>query len=226
MHKLNATMAKLTVPPQMRDLPISSTGYVVPWFVSRIDGEWNFQAVDPGKIRQAFQRSTCWICGGKLHKNKAFCIGPMCAITRTSSEPPSHCECATFAVKACPFLARPRMRRLPRDEGIQDAPGIMLDRNPGVTLIWVCRNFSAFQAAPGDHHLLFKVGDPVRIEAWSEGRTATPEELEASIAGGLPSLLALAQQDEREGHKSSVDELLRMTLKARRLLKLPTEVAA
>jgi hypothetical protein len=223
MSELRAGLPPL--PVQMRLLPLDPRGFPVPWFVSMVDGEWNFQAVDPAKIRRAFQRSTCWICGAKLHKNKAFVIGPMCAITRTTSEPPSHCECASFAVKACPFLARPRMRRMPQGDNA-DAPGIMLSRNPGVSLIWVCRNFSAFQAAPGDHHVLFKVGDPVRIEAWSEGRTATPDELETSIAGGFPSLLALAQQDEQDGHKGSVAELLRLTLKARKLLKLPEEIPA
>jgi hypothetical protein len=214
------------LPVQMRDLPLDPRGFPVPWFVSRIDGEWNFQAVDPDKIKRAYMQSTCWICGGKMHKNKAFVLGPMCAITRTSSEPPSHCECASYAVRACPFLVRPRMRRMPRGDDLVDAPGIMLDRNPGVSLIWVCRNFSAFRAGQGDYRPLFRVGDPMRIEAWSEGRTATPAELEDSIAGGLPSLMALAQEDERQGHTGSIAELERLTLKARRLLKLPTEVAA
>ena len=59
--------------------------------------------------------SKCWLCGQTLGKHMTFPIGPMCAITRTTAEPPSHLACAEYAVKACPFLSQPRMRRNERD---------------------------------------------------------------------------------------------------------------
>jgi hypothetical protein len=206
------------VPDLMRWLPIDKRGFPVPWFTPRMaDGEWNFQVIMPGRIEQALKFRCCWICGKTLFKNLAFVLGPMCAITRTSSEPPSHCECASFAAKACPFLTRPRMRRAPVGEELKVVtPGILLERNPGVCLVWVTRRFTALHASGG---LLFTVGEPIRVEAYSEGRPALPEEIEDSIAGGLPRLVELAQQDEAEA-PGALAELERRLELARRLMGL------
>jgi hypothetical protein len=182
------------LPPQMRDLPIDPRGFPVPWFTpwDNTEGRWRFDAADTNKIGVAVRQRRCWICGQGLHKNLAFVIGPMCAINRTTSEPPSHCECASFAVRACPFLIRPRMRRAPMADDASKPGGIMLERNPGVSLIWVTRIFSVMP-----RYRLFGVGDPVRVEQWAEGRSATSAETIESIRTGLPALLALvANRDE------------------------------
>ena len=207
------------LPPMMERLPIDPRGFPVPWFVSKIDGEWNFQAVDPRKVMGAHTGGICWICGGKLHRNRAFVIGPMCAVTRTNSEPPSHVQCATFAARACPFLTKPRMRRMPVGEGMRDAPGLMLDRNPGVCLVWTTHSYRAFRAEGGKAGMLFQLGVPVRVEAYSQGRPATPEELRASITSGLPRLYELAGQ--AKDPLAAVAELDRYIDTAYRLLQLP-----
>jgi hypothetical protein len=203
------------LPPQMKRLPIDPRGFPVPWFTPKVDGEWNFQTVHPMRVRQAFVGRLCWICGTKLHKNLAFCIGPMCAINRTTSEPASHVECATFAAKACPFLTRPRMRRAPLPDDALPMPGIHLDRNPGVVLLWVCRSYTR---EPVGNGYLFNLGEPVRVEAFAEGRPATPNEIEESIAGGLPALRQVADIDpDPEGARI---ELRGRILMARKLLNL------
>lgn len=185
------------LPPYMMDLPIDSRGFPVPWFTPKVNGEWDFQAVSVGKAEEAMQKHICWICGKKMFRNMAFVLGPMCAVNRVSSEPASHVECAEFAVKACPFLTKPRMRRSPKEDG-PPVPGIMIERNPGVCLIWITRKYKPFRTKTG---LLVEVGDPIRTPtAWREGREATTDELIESIKTGLPELLKLVktQDDMRE----------------------------
>jgi hypothetical protein len=101
------------LPARMRYLPISPKGFPVPWFVfiDEQTGIPDFRVIGPGKMRQAVTGDRCWLCGGILGKHRIFCIGPMCAINRITSEPPSHRECAEFAAEACPFLSQPRARR-------------------------------------------------------------------------------------------------------------------
>ena len=57
----------------------------------------------------------CWVCGDPLGVHLTFPIGPMCALNRTISEPPSHHECASWSARNCPFLSRPHMVR--REDG-------------------------------------------------------------------------------------------------------------
>ncbi len=176
------------VPSRMWKLPIDHRGFPVPWFTPMINGEWDFQHINRGKAMEAHVHKTCWICGTRLGSVKTFVIGPMCAINRVSSEPASHYECARFAARACPFLSRPRMKRAATVPGVSDTnvPGIMIDRNPGVSLVWLTEH-TKFIKVEGGH--LFKVGTPVRIECYTEGRKSTTDEIITSVAGGFPKLL-------------------------------------
>lgn len=176
-------------------------GYPVPWFVAWLDndgsptgrgeGTPDFRVLAPRARMEAHRDSLCWICGGHLGAHRAFVAGPMCAVNRTSGEPPSHVDCAEWAVRACPFMVRPAMRR--REAGLPDdvetLPGIALDRNPGVSLIWVTRRY---RVRPTDDGFLFDMGDPERVEFYAEGRPATRAEVEASLESGLPALRDLA----------------------------------
>jgi hypothetical protein len=197
----------------MRDLPTDPRGFVVPWFTpwDASEGCWRFDAADATKVVRAVRGKLCWICGKGLWRNLGFVIGPMCAINRVSSEPPSHCECASYAVKVCPFLTRPRMRRSPRDEDAVNPGGIMLERNPGVSLLWVTRSY---RVMPRER--LFQVGEPIRVEAWSEGRAATAAETIESIRTGLPALIELDRDDPE-----AMIELRRRLGDAWRVLGLP-----
>src|SRR5215510_13198920 len=172
MRELNASIRAIPLPTRMRHLPISATGYPVPWFVNWLDGEPDFRVVGPGRIGRAIRADLCWLCGETLGKFKAFTIGPMCAVNRVSSEPPSHRECAEYAVQACPFLTRPRMRRNEKDvpEDRIDPAGIMIPRNPGVALIWITRDYSPFRARGGGY--LFHLDEPESLHFYAEGRPA------------------------------------------------------
>jgi hypothetical protein len=204
--RLNQKMSTLTIPDRIKRLPISPDGYPVPWFVVWYnDGEPSefgegvpdFRVADPRKLIKAVKQNLCWICGEPLGKHRVFTIGPMCSINRTISEPPQHRECAEFSVQACPFLSNPRMRRNAKDipEQHQEAAGIHIARNPGVMCLWETKQYHPFRTHTGNDGILFRLGDPERVDWWAHGRPATREEVLASINSGLPLLEEIAKQE-------------------------------
>src|SRR5262245_37991696 len=139
------------VPERMQRLPVRR-GYPVPWFVAVVNDDYHFPTADARKLPLALKKRLCWVCGQRLGGFLAFVIGPMCAINRVTSEPPCHRDCAIFSATACPFLARPHMkRREEQPEGATLPAGIYLDRNPGVALVWVTKKFwlRRVSAGPG-----------------------------------------------------------------------------
>jgi hypothetical protein len=198
---------ELPLPNQMSALPIHR-GYPVPWFVDWLpNGEPEFRAMDPAKWKRAVDRTDprCWVCGGPFKtrlgflQTFAFAIGPMCAINRVSSEPPSHIECAEWSARNCPFLSRPHAKR--RESGdlgsFENVPGVAITRNPGVSLIWKCTRYSIFNDGKGKP--LIEVGQLTQPPTWwAEGRPATRAEILASIESGLPLLEATITQEANQ----------------------------
>jgi hypothetical protein len=180
------------MPDRVAGLPRDRRGVPVPWFVAWVDGEPEFRVMDPAKLRRALHESRCWVCGGRLGALRAYVIGPMCAINRTSAEPPSHRACAEYSARACPFLTTPGRRRRERGlpEDLVEGAGIALKRNPGVAGVWVTRGTQTKSDRAGG--LLFAIGEPVLVLWFAEGRRATRAEVLESIASGLPALQEVA----------------------------------
>lgn len=201
----------LSLPPmpiRVAALPRDHRGYPIPWFVYVDANGPRFEAVQVGRVEEAIKGAgRCWICGEPMGQNKVFVIGPMCGVNRVSAEPPSHLLCAEFAATACPFLVKPRMKRMPVPPDAIAPPGNMIERNPGVTALWVTKSFGTWrpdQAKPG---ILFSLGRPVRVRWYAEGRMATLDEVTQSIASGMPILTAAAEK----GGEADLRELLQMT---------------
>lgn len=213
---------KVNIPVRLLPRPTDSRGFIVPFFVcwfkdgkpSRegVDGAVpDFRVVDPDRFMLCTRGLRCWICGEPLGVRHAFVLGPMCCVTRVTSEPGSHRECAEYAVRVCPFLARPRMKRNPSPwltDKVVPAAGQHSDRNPGVMAIWVQRGPGvAFEATQGEHGILFYVRDPFEPPRWyREGREATRAEIDAAIESGVRD--ELRPQADREG-PAAVAELVK-----------------
>ena len=207
MIALPRRMAALRIDPQR--------GVPVPWFVAWIDGKPDFRVIDVGKIEDAIKFKKCWVCGQEVGRNLSFLIGPMCAISKTTSEPPCHHECAVYSARACPFLANPHQRRreknLPENDG---SAGLGFKRNPGVALVWTTRSFKLFP----DHNgrTLISVGPPEQVEWFAESRVATRAEVQASIDSGYPLLDAECDRDKNPAYSrkrlaeavAAIDKLL------------------
>lgn len=205
----HASISEIETPARIRSLPVDIRGFPVPWFVAWVDGKPDHRIVDPSKFAPAIKDRLCWICGQPLGHTFAFVIGPMCAVNRTISEPPSHRECCEYSLRACPWLSRPNAHRriagLPQD--ISEPGGEGLKRNPGVCLLWVTRNYRPFRVANG---LLFRLGDPVEVVWYTEGRLATREEAVSAVYRGLPALVGIAQAESVEAEYALAAQVSRI----------------
>jgi hypothetical protein len=213
-----------TPPKRIARLPKDRRGYPVPWFLAWMKGghevspyymgaEPDFRVIKHGARELAWKKSLCWICGDPMGVHKVYVIGPMCVVNRTTMEPASHRECAEYAARACPFLVKPRMRRLPMDDlkgKDVRVDGEMIPRNPGAVCLYETPLAHPFKDGKGGW--LIRLEDPVRVDWWAEGRQATREEVLASMQGGLPELYKLAKAQGQEAI-DELDRLGRATLK-------------
>ncbi len=204
-----------TIPPRIAKLRMDARGYPIPWFVYWKNGKPDFRIVDAARVPLAIKRRLCWICGQHfdLIESCAFLVGPMSCINRTSAEPPSHVECAEFAVRACPFLSLPNAQRrdaaLPEGEELFEV-GIMHKHNPGISALWVTDWHMPFRADKkltnagrseplARNGWLFEIGDPVAIRWYREGRAATRAEVVAGIESGMSILYEWARGGDFKG---------------------------
>jgi hypothetical protein len=212
-------MKQTEIPPRITALPTDDKGRPIPWFVYREpDLPPDFRVMDELKRVKAVTDSLCWVCGQKLGVYKVFVLGPMNGLCRFSAEPPCHYDCAVYSAKACPFLSSPKMHH--REGGLEGTisltGGVRPGRNPGVTLLWVTRDFQRLH----DERLGvgFRIGPPLRLEAYAEGRTATKEEVRHSIETDLPLLLAAAKVDGSEVFRNLAQKYKEFTLAISRWL--------
>lgn len=207
---MNALRAGLPpLPERMRSLPVDERGYPVPYFVAWVDGKPDHRIADASKMPRAVNQHLCWMCGQVLGRFNSFCIGPMCSITRTIAEPPSHLDCVRFAATACPWMTRPNAKRreanLPAEAVAPAGDGIR--RNPGAVCVWTTRSFRVFRPDLRGG-ALFRIGDPEHTEWYAEGRRATRAEVDASISSGLHLLYGPARaQDAQDPTAGAVAEL-------------------
>jgi hypothetical protein len=184
-------------PPERirRNLKQDDQGRYVPWFVAWVDGKPDFRIVDARRTNEAIRFRKCFICGDPLGRFMTFPLGPMCTITRTSPEPPSHRECVIYSASVCPFLLNPIRRRREKDmpEGAQDPAGMMIKRNPGVLALWTTRSYKLFPDQQG--RPLIEVGEPENVQWIAEGRAATLTEIASSFDSGCPALRTLAEEE-------------------------------
>jgi len=187
----------------MNHLPIDERGYPIPEFVSNLDGTRDFRVVSLEHLAHCIRHNTCWICGQLLDVLKVFVIGPLAAIQAVSNEPPSHAECAEFAVQACPFLLLPKAQHRANDNpNIQKMPGSM-KRNPGTCCLYTVARYS-HQEKP-DGRIIFRIGTAVRVDWYTEGRPAQRDEVLAAING---SLLAIGKSGYDQAIERRVAELV------------------
>jgi hypothetical protein len=185
----DAPQFSVTPPGRVVPLRRNRQGFPIPFFVAdQSSPNPDFRVAGRPQFRAAVRAARCWVCGNPRRGGvAAFVIGPMCAVNRVSADPPSHPECAEYSVKVCPFLSRPQMRR--RAAGIKHTvnsmAGIPILRNPGVSVIWVCRQW---QLTKIDNGWIFDLGEPSTVSWWMQGRPAQRVEVLVAFESGMPLL--------------------------------------
>lgn len=188
-------MQRVKEPKRIAQLRHDDHGRPVPYFVAWFDDEPDFRVADNERLDRCVRDRRCWVCGHKITGPTAtFLIGPMCAINRVSAEPPSHRECAEFSAVTCPFLIRPNKTRRESHipNGTVNPAGVMIERNPGVSLLWTTRHWEIETYPEG---LLFRIGVPTRTAWKREGRDATRDEVVESLESGIPQLIEMARRE-------------------------------
>lgn len=218
-RRYNKALEAFPMPSRIRRLPINQEGWPELFFAATVDdyGRRDLRIADARKAELCIRSKLCWLCGDKLGRFMAFPIGPMCVVNRVTSEPPCHLECAQYAVQVCPFLTKPRMVRNKNDlppEGVNPG-GIMLERNPGVTCIYVTGGYKRFDAGNGK---LIKLSEPpTTVEWWTQARKATRAEVLDAIESGCPDLERIARAEGRNA-RAALDALERSKAAAMKLL--------
>lgn len=191
------------LPARIKVLPLDHRGYPIPWFVEEPRNDHaDFRIASSGKRYKATKERLCWLCGGKLGRNIAFVIGPMCAINRNTSEPGNHRDCALFAVQACPFLILPdakyRLAHLPKEGGMLPH---LLPGNPGASCIWITDTYQPYAV---DGTFLIRIGEPSEVLWYCEGKQATRMQIQDCLDKRLPLLSDIAKKDGPQAEKQLV----------------------
>lgn len=198
------------MPERIRSLSRDARGYPVPFFVQWYDGKPDFRVMNPESFKAAVSRRLCWTCGKPLMRLCAFVGGPLVPGQRASAEPPSHTECATFAARACPFLAIPTARRRDANQPEhEEMPGIQIEENPGVAAVVVTRSFKLEATGAGP---MFVIGEPQEVNWFREGRPATRSEVEEGVAVALARFRRIAPGPRGEARAAEIGARLAATL--------------
>jgi hypothetical protein len=90
-------------------------------------------------------------------------------------------------------MAQPMAKRtMGPEEGLVKPGGVMIERNPGVSAIWVTKSF-AIERDGGQP--LWRIGPAHKVSFWSRGRPAKRAEVEHSVVTGIPLLRKVAAQE-------------------------------
>jgi len=99
----------LTTPPRVARLKRDERGYPIPaWAMLDANGKPDFHVLDMAKWVRLAQLRFCGICGEALGRHLAFVGGPKSVERRVFKDLPMHHDCASYALRACPFLAAPK----------------------------------------------------------------------------------------------------------------------
>lgn len=177
-------------PRNLRARPLYNN-YVVPYFVAWYDAKGtqrhestpgavpSFPTIDMRRRKLCLEQGFCWMCGKQLGAFKAFVFGPASAIAGIAVEPPSHRDCALYAVQVCPFMVFGRDHKAhgPLRPGEVVTP-LVSTRNPELAVVYITRSFTL-------EDQLIRVGPPENVSFWHLGKPATRTEIARLIARAL-----------------------------------------
>ncbi len=156
-------IACVAVPPAMQALPRDARGFPIPAIVLRdAAGRPHFTINDNRKVVQALEEDRCTICWNRLTRGRWFLGGPLSALHPQGAynDPPTHRECAHYALQVCPYLAAPHYAKRVADGRRVAQAGLGIGINP-----------SSDTERPALFVLVMAVGQSVR---WSALPTIRP----------------------------------------------------
>ena len=96
----------IPIPENLKDRP-TYKGMPLPYVSPEQEGEvFDFKGVDPDKVADCLSLRLCGLCGGGMGMTIAFLGGPISGRSLYYTFPPMHEDCAEYAAKVCPHLAK------------------------------------------------------------------------------------------------------------------------
>jgi hypothetical protein len=182
-------MIKTALPTRMRGLQLDARGYPIPFIVLRDrDGKPHFTINDAATIAKLIRHDLCGICGQRLLRGRWFVGGPLSAFHAAGAynDPPMHHECATFALRVCPYLALRRYSGQIEGRTLKDpTPRILIDKTvlPDRPVLFVCAMSIGHQVISGQR---FIPNRPWReVEYWQDGHRIETAEAGPLVAAAL-----------------------------------------
>jgi hypothetical protein len=106
------------IPKELLHLPVDERGYVIPFFVTYVDGKPDFRLLDIRKQNKCITKRLCPVCGRKLPKDSMFFIGGIKTFTnRVCTDPGMHRVCAEYSLMTCPHMYLEKAQR--REKGLE-----------------------------------------------------------------------------------------------------------
>ena len=201
------------VPRYMRGRPIWN-GFYVPYFVtwfkdrrqvheSVVGAEPHFPTIDKTREALCRRRRYCWICGRQMGTFMCFVMGPLSALQRISTEPPSHRECAVYAVQVCPFMVGGYdMPENPATNEGQQVIEQMSIKNEQLNVIWVCHGYTLRPVDPSRGLFVYQMDHATDILLYHRGKPAT-------LAQAMERINAAVMSNDRIRAILTNDELAR-----------------
>jgi hypothetical protein len=157
------------LPVRMRALPRDAAGQPIPYLLTQLATKAESPLGPDLALHAIYQQKRCWICGQQLGRYAAFMTDALTSVTRVCRTPPAHHDCAKHAAMV----------------------GLMQPRDLKVSLVWVTRTYDMQTTANGH---VFVVGDAEQTFWFTEGRTASRDEVMEAMQTGLPKLYAVAHE--------------------------------
>jgi len=124
-------MIETPIPPRLAGRPRDRRGYPVPYIVMLdANGKPDFRVSDTLKVMRVVELRLCGLCGQPMGRYMGFIGGPQSFQSHCNTDPPSHVECAEYALKVCPFLANPSMHYAEKIPMLAGAKTIVIPEMP------------------------------------------------------------------------------------------------
>lgn len=148
------------IPPRLSARPVYR-GLAVPYTTKILENGTPDFKVQEEHLRQLCLRDRkCALCGEPLDEEIVFIGGSACAKSRLFFDPAAHEECALYATKACPFLARGT--GYAKDPKNADAVfELVSDKRPKVMVMYYTKSFKLVRLSG---HIAILAGPPTKID--------------------------------------------------------------